>query len=378
MKSRNRFSAVLLTLLLSTVFLTATTTSGRNLRAGAVYVLTNQVSNAIAVFERGPDGTLEPVGSFLTGGAGDPVAQAGDPAIDPLASQGSLILEDSLLFAVNAGSNEISVLRVGRDDLTLVDKESSGGVRPISLTFHNNLLYVLNEGGSPNITGFTVGMDGSLTPLAGSTRLLPGGALGDPAQVGFSPDGRLLMVTEKLTNSIVSFVVGATGLPGVANADLSSGQTPFGFAFRGDGVLVISEAFGGVANQGKASSYNTEADGSVSVISRSVANTQSITCWLEITDNGRVVFVSNTGSSSISSYQLDSLGTLSLLQSVAGNTGSGSAPIDMALSDKSRFLYVNDNAFQMVRSFAVNKDGTLTSIDSDGGLPFGIQGIAAR
>lgn len=377
MKNRSKLSAVLSTVLMSTVFLTATTASGRNLRAGAVFVLTNQVSNAIAVFERGPDGTLTSVGTSLTGGAGDPVAQAGDLPTDPLASQGSLILDNNLLFAVNAGSNEISVLRVGKDDLTLVDKESSGGVRPISLTIHNNFLYVLNEGGTPNISGFTVGSDGSLTPLAGSTRLLPAGGA-DPAQVGFSPDGTLLTVTEKLGNSIDTFVVGANGVAGAANSDLSSGQTPFGFAFRGDGVLVIAEAFSAVANQGKASSYTTAADGSISVISRSVPDSQTTASRLVITDSGKVVFVSNTGSSSISSYQLDSLGTLSLLRSVAANTGSGTAPIDMALSDRSKYLYVNDNAFQMVRSFVINKDGTLTSIDNDGGLPFGIQGIAAR
>ena len=128
--------------------------AANNLKSGAVYVLTNQVSNAVAAFDRAPDGTLTQVGTFSTGGAGNPVAQPGDPPTDPLASQGALILSDNnkLLFAVNAASNEISVLSVGKDSLTLVDKVSSGGVRPISLTVHGNVLYVLNEGGTPNIT----------------------------------------------------------------------------------------------------------------------------------------------------------------------------------------------------------------------------------
>ena len=98
-----------------------------NLKSGAVYVLTNQVSNAVAAFDCAPDGTLTPAGMFSTGGAGNPVAQPGDPPTDPLASQGALSLSDNnkLLFAVNAGSNEISVLSVGKDSLTLVDKVSS-------------------------------------------------------------------------------------------------------------------------------------------------------------------------------------------------------------------------------------------------------------
>jgi len=170
-----------------------------NLQAGAVYVLTNQVQNGVAVFSRTTDGHLTAVGQFPTGGAGDPVAIPPDPPVDPLASQGALVFGpgNQFLFAVNAGSNQISVLRVSRRGLHLVNVVDSGGVRPISLTIYENLLYVLNEGGTPNITGFIVGDDGTLTPLAGSTRSLIGGTAADPAEVSFNSDGTLLVVTEK-------------------------------------------------------------------------------------------------------------------------------------------------------------------------------------
>lgn len=379
MINRRLLSASLFTLIFGVAMLSPTISSADNFKSGAVYVLNNQVSNAIAVFTRAPDGTLTAAGMFTTGGAGNPVAQPGDPPTDPLASQGSLILGDNqLLFAVNAGSNEISVLRIEKSSLTLVDKVSSGGLRPISLTLHENLLYVLNEGGDPNITGFTVGDDGSLTPLANSTRPLIGSTGADPAQVGFSADGSLLTVTEKLGNRIDTYTVGADGTPSAPIANPSSGLTPFGFAFRDDGVLVVSEAFGGVPNQGKASSYSAPAGGLLSVISPSVPDLQTAACWVEISNNGKLVFVSNTGSSAISSYSLNDSGVLSLLHSVAGNTGAGSTPIDVALNNSSRYLYVTDNGLQMVHSFAVNKDGSLTPIDNDGGLPFGVQGIVAR
>ena len=82
------------------------------LSSGAVYLLTNQIANAVAVFQRAPDGTLTPAGTFPTGGSGNPVSEAGDPPFDPLASQGALILSHNkrLLFAVNAGSNELIVI----------------------------------------------------------------------------------------------------------------------------------------------------------------------------------------------------------------------------------------------------------------------------
>src|SRR5436190_584579 len=255
-----------------------------NLQAGAVYVLTNQVENAVAVFRRTPDGHLTQAGEFPTGGAGNPVAIPPDPPVDPLASQGALVFGpgNQLLFAVNAGSNEISVLKVGRTGLELVDVVDSGGVRPISLTVHENLLYVLNEGGTPNITGFTVGGDGTLTPLAGSTQPLIGGTGADPAQLSFNDDGTLLVVTEKLGNRLDTYIVDANGIAGAPIDNPSSGMTPFGFSFNNNDFLVVSEAFGGVPAQSAASSYNSDQAGLLSVITGSLPNSQTASFWVMI------------------------------------------------------------------------------------------------
>jgi 6-phosphogluconolactonase len=288
-------------------------------------------------------------------------------------------LHDQFLFAVNAGSNEISVLAVRTDELELVDTFDSGGIRPISLTVHENLLYVLNEGGTPNITGFTIGEGGVLTPLAGSTRPLIGGAMADPAQVGFGPDGSLLVVAEKMGNRLDTYTIGADGLPGEPIENASSGMTPFGFAFNNNGYLVVSEAFGGMPGLSKASSYNAPASGMLSILSGSVPNSQTASCWVVIVSNGRFAFISNTGNGTISSYSVSDDGSLTLSNAVAASTGTGSAPIDMALSNKNRYLYVTDNGRQLLHAFAVGQDGTtLTPIDEEGGLPFGAQGIAAK
>lgn len=355
-----------------------TTAATINFKSGAVYVMTNQVSNAVAAFDRAPDGTLTAAGTFSTGGAGNPVAQPGDPPTDPLASQGSLILSDNFLFAVNAGSNEISVLSVGKNALTLVDKVSSGGVRPISLTIHENLLYVLNEGGTPNITGFTISDTGKLTPLAGSTRPLTAGSAADPAEVGFNTDGSLLVVTEKAANLIDVYVVGSDGVAGPPNPNPSNGVTPFGFAFDQSNNLINSEAFGGVPNAAAVSSYTAALNGSLDVVSGSVPDFQTAACWIAITNNGGYVYTTNTGTGVVSSYTLASGGTLTLLNSAAASLGATSFPIDLTLNNSSRYLYVLANGLQTVEAFSVARDGSLTKIDSAGGLPFGTQGIAAR
>jgi 6-phosphogluconolactonase (cycloisomerase 2 family) len=117
---------------------------------GAVYVLSNQASgNEVLVYNRSLNGSLSAAGSFSTTGNG---TGAG------LGSQGSVILHDlegySYLIAVNAGSNDITVFRVDGPGLTQIDKVSSHGTTPISVTAHENLVYVLNAGGSGNISGF--------------------------------------------------------------------------------------------------------------------------------------------------------------------------------------------------------------------------------
>jgi 6-phosphogluconolactonase len=377
-----KFTAIVSLLMLATF---TTVTFGevrmpdRNITAGAVYVMTNQVTNTVAVFRRSHTGTLTSVGEFPTGGAGDPVPQPGDPPTDPLGSQGSLILGDNqFLFAVNAGSNQISVLKVGRNELTIVDVVDSGGVRPISLALHEDLLYVLNEGGTPNITGFTVNDDGTLTPLAGSTQPLIGGTSADPAEISFSDDGTLLVVTEKMGNRIDTYTVDENGLASAPIENPSNGMTPFGFAFNNGGSLIVSEAFGGAPNQSAVSSYDAPDSGILSVVSGSIPNLQTASCWVVIPNNGKSVFVSNTGSGTISSYAIGNDATLTLINGTAADLGPTSAPIDMALNNSSRFLYVIAAGTQSVASFRVGRDGTLSLIDTDGGLPLGAQGIAAK
>jgi len=371
---------------LSTVTAQRTTPAPRprphplNLHSGAVYVLTNQVQNAVAVFSRTTDGHLTAAGQFPTVGAGDPVAIPPDPPTDPLASEGALVFGpgNQFLFAVNAGSNEISVLSVRRTELALVDVINSGGVRPISLTVHENLLYVLNEGGTPNITGFTVGDDGTLTPLPGSTRPLIGGMGADPAEVSFNNDGTLLVVTEKLGNRLDTYTVDQNGLPSTPINNASNGMTPFGFSFNNEDFLIVSEAFGGAPNQAAASSYSSDPTGVLSVITGSLHNNQTASCWVVIPNNLMRAIVSNTGSGTISTYNINGSRMLTLGNAVAANLGPNSAPRDMALSVNGQILFVQSEGGQSVAVFHLENNGALTPVDTAGGLPFGAQGIAAK
>ena len=205
--------------LLLSIFSWASSAAAAENAVGAVFALTNAAgSNAVVMWQRSSDGRLNSAGSFATGGAGNGAG---------LGSQGAVILSANhqLLFAVNAGSNDISAFRVGKGGLTLVDRVPSGGIRPTSLTVYKNLLYVLNAGGSGNITGFTVANNGALHMIAGSSRALSGGAT-NPAQVQFSPNGAILLVAERATQSISAYQVGADGLATGPVVNHSAGAVP--------------------------------------------------------------------------------------------------------------------------------------------------------
>jgi 6-phosphogluconolactonase len=336
--------------------------------SGTVYTSTNSATgNEIRAFDRAPDGSLAPAGSFATAGTGTGGG---------LGNQGAVVLDDHAerLFAVNAGSDSITSFKVTHRGIRIRDVEQSNGDRPISLSLHGDLLYVLNAG-SDQISGFRIRGGGDLRPLAGSTRALSGAGT-DPAQVEFSPFGDLLAVTEKATNRIDTFLIGSDGRPGPLRSQPSAGETPFGFAFDTRGNLIVSEAFGGAPNASALSSYDVAPDGGIAPISPVVLTGQTAACWVVVTENGRFAYTTNTGSGNISSYAVDRDGSIALLESIAADTGAGSAPTDLAL-DTSRHLFVLNSGSGAVGAYRVRGDGGLVPVDLVGGLPAGSTGLAA-
>ncbi|HYS22283.1 MAG TPA: beta-propeller fold lactonase family protein [Gemmatimonadales bacterium] len=336
---------------------------------GAVYTLMNLTAtaggggNAVAMFTRAADGTLTAAGTVATGGTGTGSG---------LGSQGALALSDDgrWLFAVNAGSNDFSILRVSPTGLALIKRIASGGTQPISLTVHGNLLYVLNAGGRGNISGFALDNDGGATAIPGATRSLSGAAVG-PAEVAFSPDGRWLAVTEKTTNKIDVYAVGSDGLATGPTPQASAGTTPFGFAFGLRNELLVSEA------AGTASSYVLGANGILTVTSGAVATHQGAPCWLVVTNNGRFAYTANARSGTISGFAVGTDGSLTLLDAGGNTADVGPGNIDLATSINGRYLYQLRGSGPIV-ALRVERDGHLTVLGRVGNMPGAVAGLVAR
>ena len=334
----------------------------------AVYVQTNETGeNSVVAYRRADDGTLSELGSYPTGGAGDGVAH--------LTSQGSVALtsDGRHLVVTNAGSGDVSLFDVSSDAPSLVQTVETGPA-PKSIAEHGGLVYVLNTGG-PTIVAFRIA-DGRLQPLADARRALAEGS--DPAQIGFTPDGSALVVTERGTNAIVVYPVDDNAHLGEPQTQASSGPTPYGFAFTRGGTLVVTEAFGAEVGRAAASSYVVHG-ASITPASRSVGNGRSEICWAVITDDDRYAYTTNFADGAVSRYAIADDGTLTLEDATAGFAVEGRAGLrDEGLSADGRFLYAIDADSRRVFGWAVQTGGALKPIGSWDGLPATVAGLAAN
>ena len=345
--------------------------------ASTVFVQSNDpAGNHILAYHRAADGSLAPVASYATGGQGGRLDGA---AADPLASQGSLRLDPThhLLIGVNAGSNTVYSFHVEGDDHRLSDRQvvPSGGTFPVSVAVHGDLVYVLNARGSGTVQGYRVDDDGRLLALADSARSLglqpnPTSTefLTTPGQIGFTPDGRHLIVTTKANASgshIDVFQVRADGrLSATPVANPSSTPVPFAFTFDAQRQLVVGEA-----GTSTVATYTVHDNGTVTPIGTASVS-QAALCW--IARDGDTYFVSNAGSGSVSAFHVGASGQPSLL----GTTSVGAGPIDLTVAGHGRFLYVELGGAGTIATLRVGDDGSLTSIGTVAGHA-GQEGIVA-
>jgi 6-phosphogluconolactonase (cycloisomerase 2 family) len=324
---------------------------------GAVFVQTdNTAANAVVAYHRAPDGALTLAGTYATGGRGGVLTGS---VVDHLASQGSLTYDRDrgLLFAVNAGSDTVSVFGVSGDRLELRQVVWSGGSFPVSVAVYGDHAYVLNALDGGALYGFRIG-DGYLTPIPGSHRGLgldPNATpqyTNTPGQVAFTPDGSAVIVTTKMNgNDVDVFAVrpdGRLSPSPVVNSE--PGTVPFAISFDRDGHVLIAEA-----GPNALATFALSASGVLTQLA--VADTgQSATCW--VAPAGRYFYASNAGSGSVSGYTVGGSGALTAL----GNTKTDAGTVDASAADG--YLYVQTGAAGIVDEFAVGSGGTLRSLGS--------------
>lgn len=385
--------------------------SGVDLTQAAVFVATNDTkNNEVVAFARGQDGKLKEVGRYATGGTGSGGVEDISQSLvlgsaDGEASPTHSIDKAEFLFVPNAGSNSITVFRILPDRLELVTKVPSGGEKPISLTVNRGLLYVLNSGEFddrfvtgptsftencttgqlPSVTGFRVSPDGQLNQIEGSTRLLTGEHESGCAQIGFAPDGKTLIATERIAGkrnadtdygkgAIITWGVRPDGTLNSSTVTEPTGNGPYGFTFTRDGTLLMAEQNGAHLNIGGGfvATYQVNEDSTLTPVGGSVASEGTDTCWLVANDAGDRLFATSPfGGGQIASFAVGKNGELSLLHpaasadngrdNLADHTGEG--VLDVGMSRDARYLYALDGLAGGLLAYRINDNGTLTFLE---------------
>jgi 6-phosphogluconolactonase len=336
--------------------------------AGAVYVQTNAAPNEAIAFRRADDGSLDLIGSVATGGEGD-----GSPHLQ---SQGSVTLtgDGRHLLVTNAASDDLSVFSVAADGSIELRERVQTGSTPRSVDERDSLVVVLNTG-EPALVSFRLQAEGIARVEGGDQALDVSHA--DPAQVAFSPDGSMVVITERATDSIVAYEVTAEGTFGTSNAVASEGPTPYGFAFTSGGTIIVTEAFGAEKGAAAASSYAIE-DGALVARTSSVGNGRSEICWAVITPDDGFAFTTNFADGAVSRYAIAADGSLSLEDATAGISVDGKPGLrDEDITSDGRFLYAIDADGGRIYGWSIDAEGALEPVGSWGGVPETVAGLAA-
>ena len=332
-----------------------------------VFVQTNEADNAVIAFHRDGDGALTEFGRFPTGGAGDAQLH--------LTSQGSVTLsrDGRHLLVTNAASDDLTLFAIGGDGVHPVGRTAAGS-GPKSVTERDGLVFVLATA-KPGLTALRITGDGLEAVPGGEVPL--SGPDADPAQVGISPDGSVVVVTERGTDSVVWFPLEADGTAGALRSIPSSGPTPYGFAFTSRGTLVVTEAFRAQTGAAAASSYAVRG-GEITAVTRSVGNGRSEICWAVVTPDDRFAFTTNFADGAVSSFAVGEDGTLSLRDATAGISVDGRLGLrDEALAGGGSYLYGLDADAGRIFGWAVGETGDLSPVGSWGDLPPTAAGLAA-
>lgn len=315
--------------------------------SGLVYVESNTPApegNSILAFRRDDAGNLSPVpGSpFATGGAGvgnmDLVSGQRD-------SDQNLVLssDGTRLFAVNSGSNDVSVFNILSDGGLVPVQGSpfpSNGFNPVSVGLAGNYLYVAHkgvEGGLPSYTGLLVSADGRLAPVFGATIEVPVGS--SPSQALVAGGGSFLMGADFGSGLLQSFDILADGaLAQHTPQSLPVDSVPLGLQEHPNQPLI----YVGFVSTNELGVYSYDDAGDLTFL-RAVENSGRAICWIALNSAGTCLYTSNTGDNSISSYNLaDASRPVEIQRTVFESDGG---PFQIGMDSTSTFLYVVSQPF---------------------------------
>lgn len=279
------------------------------------------------------------------------------------------------LFAVNEhGRNgEVSAFKVEKDTgvLTFLNRQPTLGSSPCHLCTDPNgrLLFVANYG-SGSVATLKIADDGKLEP-ASDLRLHGEDALAH--FVGFDPSGKFLLSADKGCDRVFIYRPDFEkhALLPVGDVRLTAKSGPRHLAFHP--ALPIVYVNGELDMSATALTWNAETGElrvgeRVETLPKDAKREGASTAEIAVHPNGKALYVSNRGHSSITVFKLSETGGMTLLQHV----GSPKNPRHFAIDPTGKFLYAAGQDDGRIVAFRIDPEtGNLaeTVVAASAGTP---------
>ena len=373
----------------------------------AIYLITNDAANAVVALPIGADGRLSSGSVTRTGGSGSVALNADNqPATpDALVSQSALAIAGNFIFAVNAGSNTLSMLSISPSDptrLTLVGQ-------PVAVPgeFPNTVAASLQHGlACVGTTGAVAGVSCSsfsaarglqpmdaLRPFDLGQTTPPVGPTNTVSQTFFSADGAFLLATVKgdpptnKTGFLSAFPVRQQrGGKGKRQGAASVSSTEQRSTPDGTAVLFGAQAIPGRSSPavfatdaafGAAILSIDPATGNATTLAVGAVDGQVATCWATISAATGTAYVTDVAKNRVVEMSLEDASVLNVLDLDVGAAATG----DPGLID----LRAAGNFIYALSPGNGTTPGGVVVVDVSGGSGsavlrqrFGLDGVAGR
>ncbi|KZW01910.1 hypothetical protein EXIGLDRAFT_829812 [Exidia glandulosa HHB12029] len=342
---------------------------------GATYILSNSnKTNYIVASIIGSDGKLSAGKATWAGGRGSASVPVG---FDALLSQGAVLARGSNVFAVNAGSNTVSMFTKDASDptkLTMVGGPvSSQGEFPQSIAQNplNGDICVLNGGAVNSVACFTPDAELGLIAIPSTYREIgitqttpPAGPPGTVTQVMFTVDGRRLVVSVKGVPPAPGFVavwdVAANGSLSTGYSAItapSGGVLPFGMSTlpHNPSVIVATDPAIGFDVFDLSGSLAMPNNGSTAILSSAARNVMAsgvssatvvpnsrVVCWSAFSPRTGNFYLIDPGMNMVTEVMVNSqtFKPTMVKQYEAGPAGGSVLDADVATVNGVDYLYV--------------------------------------
>ncbi|KAJ6260814.1 hypothetical protein Dda_5045 [Drechslerella dactyloides] len=297
--------------------------------------------NSIVAIPTLPNGGLD-MGKYSThatrgNGSAGMEAMNATAGPDALFSQDSIIVQDNMLFTVNAGSNTVTMFNIDPQNptcLTMVGEPAcTMGDFPVAIAYSKKLKMacVLNSGASDGVACYSVSARKGLKPLDKSARKLnlgqstpPVGPTGTVSDIFFTPDSKSLIIMVKgnpptnVTGFVAVFPVqnGKVSLIPVKSNPTGS-VALFGSSMISNTDIIATDAgFGTIKLTLNPQTHEVAADIKTTILG------QAATCWTAFSSKTGSVYVTDIKMNRIKEISASSGEVVSALNFTNGNIGN--------------------------------------------------------